>query len=230
MYKASVTVLALSLAACGGRVAGPVETAVYQPTLASAPVTAPVDYQINPLDELRIDVFQEPELSLRELPVDTNGMIQLPLAGPIKAAGRTTSELSTDIGIGLRHYLRNPQVAVNVTRFTSQRITVGGSVEKSGTIEAPGKTSLMQAIAIAGGVTDFAKTREILVFREQNGQRLIARFDLSAIQTGQAVDPTLKSGDIVVVGFSEARKRFRDILSVVPLAIGLFVALNQTGL
>lgn len=230
MYKASVTVLALSLAACGGRVAGPVETASYQPILATAPMTAPVDYQINPLDELRIDVFQEPELSLRELPVDTNGMIQMPLAGSVRAAGRTTSELSTEIGISLRRYLRSPQVAVNVTKFTSQKITVSGSVEKAGLIEAPGRTSLMQAVAIAGGVSEYAKLREVLVFREQNGQRLVARFDLGAIQTGQAVDPTLRSGDIVVVGFSEARKRFRDILSVVPLAIGLFVALNQTGL
>lgn len=230
MNRVSVLVLALGLAGCGGRMNGPATVASYEPILAPTPATAPADYRINPLDELRIDVFQEPELSLRDLPVDTNGMIQVPLAGPIHAAGQTSSELAADIGAHLTRYLKNPQVAVNITEFTSQKITIGGAVQKSGIYEAPGKTTLLQAVSVAGGVTEYAKQQEVLVFRERSGQRLVARYDIGAIQTGLAADPTLQSGDVVVVGFSEARKRFRDILGVVPLAIGLFVALNQTGI
>lgn len=230
VYKVSVTALALCLAACGGPPAGPVQVASYAPVAATIPPVAAADYRINPLDELRIDVFLEPELSLRELPVDTNGMIQMPLAGAIKAQGRTANELSADIAQHLRRYLRLPQVAVNITAFKSQRITVGGAVAKSGVIERAGQTTLLQAITEAGGLTDLAREDEVLVFRDQAGQRFVARFDIGTIQNGLATDPTLQSGDIVVVGISEARRRFRSVLSVVPLALGLFVALKQSGL
>lgn len=193
-------------------------------TQPATPVAQPTQYRINPLDELKISVFGEPELSLQTLPVSPDGKIVVPLLGEIKAEGRTTTELGQQIAAGLDRYLRAPQVAVNVTAF-SQRITVGGSVRSAGMFPAVPGMTLMDAIALGQGIGDYGKQDEILVFRRQGAQRYIARFDLGMIQAGTAADPTLLPGDVVVVGFSEARRRFATGLAVLPTAVGIFIAL-----
>ena len=193
----------------------------------SSVATAPADYAINPLDVLRIDVFGEPELSFATLPVNTDGQIVMPMIGTIKATGVTAGQLAVDIGQRLNTYLRNPKVSVNVVEFTSQKVTVSGAVTRPGQYQAPGGLTLMEAVAVGGGITDGARAQEVVVFRQQGAQRYAARFDLGAIQAGQAADPALRSGDIVVVGFSNARRIFRDVLAVLPLAVGVFVALYR---
>ncbi len=99
------------------------------PSQASEPGS---DYRINPLDTLRISVFQEPELSVDGVPVATNGQIALPLIGQVPVEGRTTIEVASDIKARLAPYLVNASVAVNVVNYTSQRVTVEGAVEKPG--------------------------------------------------------------------------------------------------
>lgn len=182
----------------------------------------PADYRLNPLDQVRIDVFGEPELSLRDLPVSPGGTIQLPLAGEIPASGSTTGELSRRIAGSLQRYLHRPQVAVNVTQFVSQKVTIEGSVRSPGVFQALHQMTLLEAIALGQGLNDYAKQDEILVFRRMGGQRYVARFDLGLIQRGEAADPAILPGDIVVVGYSEARRLFSDVISVLPLAIGAF--------
>ena len=227
--------IGLCVAGCAGRSGPRVPYAAYQPVPAAvapaggSPTVAspgvPADYRVNPLDQLRIDVFLEPGLSFANLPVDSSGQIVLPLTGPIHAEGMTTQELSHTIAQRLNRYLRNPQVAVNVTSFTSQRVTINGAVNRAGIYESAGKTTLMDAVAMAGGLNDSAKMNQILVFRRENGQRYVARFDLGAIQSGAAADPQIRPGDVVVVGTSEARRLYREALTVVPIAFGLFFAL-----
>lgn len=227
MRLVSLAVLALMLAGCGGRSKLPPVGQNIAVPAATQPIVAAENYRINPLDVIRIDVFGEPELSLTALPVDTQGRIVMPMVGVIEARGQTAEQLSEQIAGRLDKYLRNPRVAVNVTEFASQKVTVSGAVQRPGQYQAPGRVTLMEAVAIGGGVNDYAQTKEVVVFREQDGRRFAARFDLGAIQTGAAADPVLQSGDIVVVGFSNARRIFRDVLSVLPVAAGVFVALIQ---
>lgn len=200
-------------------------TAVPAPVASPAPAAAPVDYRINPLDELRIDVFGEPELSFKELPVNVNGTIVMPMIGVVEAQGKTTRELADRIAAALDHYLRRPQVAVNITQFTSQKVTVEGAVNKPGMFQSAGRVTLLDAVAMAEGTNDYAKVGEIVVFRRIGDQRYVARFDLGAIQNGTASDPAIQSGDVVVVGYSNARRLFRDTIAVLPAAVGIFVAL-----
>jgi polysaccharide biosynthesis/export protein len=221
---------ALALAGCaGGESRIPLNS--YQ-TVAPSSTTAPqaavaADYLINPFDELRIDVFGEPDLSLTELPVSPTGRIVMPMVGEIKAEGRTAAELSNDIARALHRYLRNPQVAVNVTEFTSQKVTVGGAVRSPGAFPVTRQVTLMEALAMGQGLSDYSKRGEILVFRRKDGQQYVARFDLNLIETGQAENPEILPGDIVVAGYSESRRLFADAIAVLPAAVGIFIALIQ---
>jgi polysaccharide export outer membrane protein len=220
----------LGTAGCASHPHGPAELAAYEPLPAlsvpavPAPVVAPAGYVINPLDQLRIDVFDEPQLSLGALPVDTTGMISIPLAGSIRAEGRTAAELSRDISLRLNHYLRNPHVSVNITAFTSQKVTITGAVSRPGVFEAAGHPTLVDVVALAGGLNGDARQDEVMVFREINGQRMVARYDISKIQSGELANPQLKSGDLVVVGASEVRRLFRNTLALIPVALGLYFA------
>lgn len=219
---------ATALAGCASR-PSPVPLNHYQPVpaaeAAQPPTNAVAGYRINPLDQVRVDVFGEPDLSLRDLPVDLDGNIVIPLAGKIEAKGRTTEELSRQIAAALGRYLRRPQVAVNITQFTSQKITVTGAVKVPGVFQSMDQMTLMDAIAMGQGLGDYSKSNEIIVFRRQGGQRYVARFDMAMIQDGEAADPTILPGDVVVVGYSEARRRFSDAIAVLPAAVGIFIAL-----
>ncbi len=86
--------------------------------------TVPLDYRINPLDQLRIDVFGEPNLSLTDLPVGPNGKIVLPMGRRDRSRRPHADRTVPRHRRGANRYLRNPQVAVNVTQFTSQKVTV----------------------------------------------------------------------------------------------------------
>lgn len=225
MRVITVPLCALALVGCASH-ESPVPLNSYQTiTATEAPAPGPValaDYRINPLDLVRIDVFGEPELSLHDLPVSPSGKIDIPLAGQIVAEGATTTELSQRIAASLDHYLRRPQVAVNVTQFTSQKVTIEGSVKTPGVFQAINQMTLMDAIAMGQGLSDYSKRDEILVFRRQNGQRYVARFDISLIQSGQAADPAILPGDVIVVGYSASRRLFGDVVSLLPIAIGVF--------
>ena len=95
--------------------------------------TGPDLYQIGPLDVLKISVFQEPDLSLEEAPVDAGGNIVFPLIGQVRAAGKTSIQLGEDIAERLEaRYLVDPQVNVIVSRSASQKITVEGAVKSPG--------------------------------------------------------------------------------------------------
>lgn len=192
---------------------------------ATSPTLVPSDYRISSLDQLRIDVFGEPDLSLRELPVSPTGTISMPMVGTVVAEGRTTSQLAHEIATGLNRYLRRPQVAVNVTEFNSQQVTVEGAVRTPGVYRAIHQMSLMETLALGQGLTDGAKSDQVLVFRQQGSQRYVARFDVGAIQNGTASDPSIIPGDIVVVGFSASRRFFQNALAVLPATVGIFIAL-----
>jgi polysaccharide export outer membrane protein len=94
---------------------------------------------------------------------------------------------------------------------------VQGEVREPGVFEIKGGTTLLQTIALAKGETPSSKLNEVVVFRTINGQRMGAVFDVRQIRSGNAADPIILGNDIVIVGFSSARKLWGDLLSTTPI-------------
>lgn len=179
------------------------------------------DYLIAPLDVVEVTVFGVKDLN-RTVQVSSSGTISLPLINSVRAGGRTQAQLENDIAAKLEAgYLQSPQVSVFVKEFNSQRITVDGAVQKPGIYPIKGRTSLLQAIALAEGLSLVADPTGILLFRNVNGKRMAARFDLKKIRSGKINDPVLVAGDIVMVDESAARTTLRDVKDALPLT-GLF--------
>jgi polysaccharide export outer membrane protein len=169
------------------------------------------DYKISPLDVLDITVFQVPDLT-KTVEVSSSGQITLPLIGEVKAAGKSAKTLETEIAKELgAKYLQSPQVSVYVKEATSQRVTVEGAVMKPGIYPMVGPTTLLRTIAMAGGLDRVADPRGIVVFREVDGARQAAKFNLPAIRDGKAKDPVLAGGDVVVVDESGTKTALRTI-------------------
>lgn len=174
-------------------------------------------YRIGPSDKLSLTVFQVEDLSFETIYVDASGKLQLPLLGSVQAAGLTPAELSEDLQTRLgERYLRNPQVSVSVTEAASQKVTVDGAVAKPGVYTMRGRTTLLQAVAMAEGGTNIADLKKVAVFRTVEGRRMIAVFDLAAIRRGQAADPEVLGDDIIVVDTSRLNARYRDIIAILP--------------
>ncbi|HEU0043730.1 polysaccharide biosynthesis/export family protein [Sphingomonas sp.] len=218
MRRFITATLLLMLAACSSpRSNLPAGPAAYDVIPAPTGNTL-TDYRINALDELSITVFREPELSIERLRVDAAGIVQYPLIGTVRAAGRTAVELSSEITARLdARFVRNPQVTVAVLSSQGQRVTVEGSVRAPGVYEMGGNATLLEALARAQSPTDTAKLGEVVVFRVVEGQRMGAVFDLRRIRAGLDADPRIVGGDTVVVGFNQVKGAFRDFLSAAPL-------------
>lgn len=206
------------LAGCADRRGGPIP---YDVALAAPDRTAPValesNYRIAPLDTLSIRVFKMPDLS-GDYEVDLTGQISMPLVGSVSAVELTTAELDgklTDL-LGAR-YLENPDISVGVKSSTRRNVTVDGAVRTAGSFPVNGPLSLMQAIAMAGGAAEDANTRRIAVFRTVQGKRQAAAFDLASIRRGEAQDPPVFAGDIIVIDGSRIKAAQKQLLSNIPL-------------
>lgn len=179
------------------------------------------DYKVGPQDLLEISVFQVADLN-RTVRVNTGGEISLPLIGVVQAGGRTVQQVQDDIAHKLTEkYLQNPQVSVFVKEFTSQRVTLEGAVAKPGIYPLTGQTSLLQTIAMAGGLNDMADLQGVVVFRVIGGTKKAARFDLKQIRKGSAEDPVIYGDDIVVVEESGSKSMFSRIIKSMPV-LGVF--------
>lgn len=178
-------------------------------------------YYIGPRDLLEVKVFEVEELSAK-VRVNRRGSITLPLIGPVPVAGRTITQVEDLIEDYLaKEYLQDPHVAVFIEEFASQKVTVEGYVKKPGVFAMEGQTTLLQAIALAGGVDDIADTDEVFVFRNPyGGNRTVLEFDLDDIEDGKVRDPLLQGTDIVVVDSSSGRRLMRDVAGTLRGFIG----------
>lgn len=175
-------------------------------------------YKIGPLDVLDISVFKVPDLT-KEVQVAEDGSINYPLIGDTPAAGKTAHELEQELTKKLgSKYLRDPQVTVFVKEYNSQRVTVSGAVKTAGVYAIKGSTSLMQVVAMAGDIDLTTDSGDVVVFRNIDGQRSAARFDLDAIRSGKAADPQVEPGDVVVVDSSATKIAFHNLISALPIA------------
>ncbi len=213
--------LCMAVASCGDTHIGrnlPKGEQAYNIIPIANPEKAKEDYRIGPLDALDVTVFQEPELSVKAVKVDAFGNVELPLVGSVSAGGKTANQLSHEIATRLgEKYLKNPQVSVVVSTPVPQKVVVQGEVIQPGSYEIQGPTTLLGALALARGESRVASLNEVVVFRTINGQRMGAVFDVNSIRSGTAKDPEIVSNDLVIVGYSQAKSIWRDILSSVPL-------------
>lgn len=174
------------------------------------------DYRLGAQDLLEVTVLGLPELS-RTVRVNAGGQISLPLAGTLHAGGLTIAALEEAIAARLRRdYLQDPQVSVFVEEYTSQRVTVGGSVEKPGVYPIVGDTTLLETIALAEGLDPLADPRGVVVFRVIDGTKMAAVFDLGAIRSGRMADPRVYGGDIVMIEQSGSKTALRRFIETVP--------------
>jgi len=180
---------------------------------ATGPVAAPNDYRIGPGDLLKLDVFGVEALSKRSVRVNVSGQIFLPLVGAVQAGGLTAEQLAADIAVRLaQDYLQNPQVTIFIEEFTSQRVTVSGAVRTPGVFPLKGRTTLMQAVAQAGGPTSVASLGAVRILRsEPDGTRKMLEFDLAAIRDGAAPDPEIRGEDVVQVDTSALKETAKQV-------------------
>jgi len=169
---------------------------------APARTTRPDDtFIIGNDDVLSINVWKEPDLT-KQLPVRSDGKISLPLIGDIQAAGRTPSQLEQDIADRLKSYITDPQVVVIVQEIHSLKFNILGEVTKPGSYPLTVGTTIVDAIAIAGGFKDFAKKKGIYVLRQGlSGSQLRFEFNYQDFIKGKDTKQNiqLKPHDTVVV-------------------------------
>lgn len=192
------------------------------PVLSDRPIKAGEgDYLIGPGDLLKIEVFRVAALT-REVRVNANGQIALPLIGLLRAAGQTGEQLAADIASRLsKDFLQNPQVVVFIMEYTSQRVTVTGEVKSPGVYPIKGRMTLMQAVSGAGGPTTVANIRSVKVLRpEPNGTRKTIEYSISDIRSGLSTDPEIRGEDVVQVDANLAKSTIKQVFEyILPFVV-----------
>jgi len=159
------------------------------------------DYQIGAGDILEITTWKEPDFSREEVLVRLDGKLTFPLLNDVQAAGLTTLDLKNIIEKGLKDYVANPVVTVNVRQPLSKRFYVLGEVRRTGEYPLVKHLTVLQAFALAGGFTEWASKDEIILLRRENGKDKIYRIDYKDITKGKDFSQNLKlkTDDTIIV-------------------------------
>ena len=214
----NAALILLLVAGCSDTRGGPIP---YDQTLAAPDTpslaTLESNYKIAPMDKLTVKVFKSEDIS-GDYDVDLTGHISLPLIGEVEAANMTTAELDQRLTEKLgEKYLEHPDVSVSIKQSAGRLVTIDGAVKDSGSFPLMGSMSLLQAVALAKGTTEDANAHRVAIFRTINGKRQAAAFDLVSIRRGEAPDPPVYAGDIVVVDGSSVKATEKKILQSIPL-------------
>lgn len=212
--------VAAALTACASTRGGPIpydDAGKFRAPDAPTVATLESGYRISPMDTVSVKVFRMPDLS-GDYQVDLTGQISMPLIGEVRAVDMTTAQLDDTLTKKFgEKYLENPDISVGVKESARRSVTVDGAVKNAGAYPAAGDITLMQAIALAGGVTEDSNARRIAVFRTIGGQRQAAAFDLVSIRRGQVTDPKIYPGDIIVVDGNGVKAAYRQIINSFPI-------------
>jgi polysaccharide export outer membrane protein len=158
-------------------------------------------YLIGANDVLAINVWKEPDIS-RSVPVRSDGKISLPLVGELQAGGQTPQQLEQEITKRLQSYISEPEVTVIVTDSKSQKVNILGMVTRPGSYLLTSSTTVLDAIAMAGGFKDFAKQKSVYVLRQApDGTQQRLSFNYKEVIKGKNPEQNirLQAGDTVVV-------------------------------
>jgi len=190
---------------------------------------AAVSYQIRPLESLEIRVFGAETLSGTYF-ADEQGRINFPLIGAVETDGLTPSGVETVIESRLRgEYVLQPQVTVRPTKLPELTISVGGEVKKPGTLLSSNSQTLLRAVYNAGGLSDYAKSEEVLISRTVGGQKYIGAYNLKAIERGNYADPVIYPNDIISVGDSPSKRFLQAVLAYIPLLSTTAIMIDRVG-
>jgi polysaccharide export outer membrane protein len=157
-------------------------------------------YVIGPEDVLSIHVWREEALS-KPVPVRMDGKISLPLVDDIQAAGYTARQLKDVLTKRLKEFIDNPNVSVTVIEANSYKVYVSGQVRTPGVYRLRSETTILQIIPMAGGFTDWANQKKILIIRNENGKEKRTTVNYKKIINGDAPKSNiiLKAGDTIIV-------------------------------
>ncbi len=157
-------------------------------------------YIIGPEDILYIHVWREDALS-RTVPVRMDGFISLPLINEIKAAGLTPLQLKEELTLRFKEFIENPTVSVIVMEANSFKVYVSGQVRNPGVYRLRSEMTLLQIIPMAGGFTDWANQKKILIIRKEGGREKRFIVNYKKLIEGDEFESniTLKAGDTVIV-------------------------------
>jgi polysaccharide export outer membrane protein len=167
---------------------------------APASAQALPDYKLSPGDQIEVSVWKEPDLS-KTVIVRPDGKFSYPLAGEINAATKTIAQVQAEITTRLKQFIPEPVVTAALTVLDGNRIYVIGQVGKPGTYVMNPRLNVLQALAVAGGMTPFANADGIMVMRGVGAQQRILRFRYGDVSKGREVEQNiqLEAGDVVIV-------------------------------
>jgi len=177
----------------------------FKPDVVVPPGPPEEGFVLGPEDVIEVVVWKNPDLS-REVVIRPDGRISLPLIGDVSASNITADQLAGNITERFKAYKENPSVSVNVLEVNSYYVFVVGEVNVPGKLSLKSYTTILQALSLAGGFTQFASSNDILVVRNiTNAEgkvkelRIPLRYDDLISEDGGAYNLTLKSGDTIVI-------------------------------
>ena len=164
-------------------------------------IAPPEGYRIGAGDVLQVLVWKEPDASLPDAVVRTDGKISVPLVGDVDVAGLTPEQLKESLVAKFTHYINNPVVTVYARQINSRKIYVLGTVKKEGPIPLLRPMTILQALGEAGGLGEWAGRKKIYVLRTVNGKQTKLPFDYQAVIKGKHLEQniTLLPDDTIVV-------------------------------
>lgn len=223
---AAAILLAVSACASPGPIGTSPRVEVTDLTALPAPRGSSI-LRLGPQETVKITVADAEGLTGTYL-TDVDGKLELPLIGTVDALGNTPSDVARKIEDRLRgQFILDPRVQVIPEREIAATISIGGEVSRSGTLPAASSYTLLRALNNAGGFSRYAKRDEILVMRVVEGQEYIGVYSYKEISRGNAPDPAIFPGDIVMVGDSPARRQFEDILNYVGAISATLILVNR---
>ena len=167
---------------------------------AEAQTATTPDYTLNPGDNLDVDVYKEVELT-KTVIVRPDGKFSFPLAGDINAIGRTVVQVQQELTQRLTKYIPEPVVTVAVKTLDGCKIYVIGQVQHPGAILMNPRLNVLQALSMAGGMTPFAATNDIMILRGNGAKQQSMQFRYGDVSKGKSLNQNvmLEAGDVVVV-------------------------------
>jgi polysaccharide export outer membrane protein len=165
---------------------------------ADSAVTLPEGFVIGPDDVLSIVFWRDKDMST-QVTVRPDGKISLPLLDEVQAAGLTPAALRAYLAAESKRFFENPNVTVVVAQINSRKVFITGQVAKPGPYVVTAPTTVLQLISLAGGLKDFADSKNIMIVRREAGQTVNYPFNYKEIKKNLRQNIELKPGDTVVV-------------------------------
>lgn len=159
------------------------------------------EYKIGVGDVLRISVYKEPDASVDSVTVRSDGKISMPLIKDVEIAGLTASEAEKMVSRRLSRYIQGPDVTVILKEMNSAKVYIVGAVRTVGRIDLRSDMTVLQAIAQSGGLTEYAKRKQIYILRDEHGRRERIAFNYDAVLKGGNTEQNiyLNPNDVIVV-------------------------------